>query len=59
MTACSCVYVYWKYCKKDRAEEVGVDVNNLIMDVLQAAQGLLEGTRCRPISLHDANEDPM
>ena len=53
MTACSCVHVYWKYCKKDRAEEVGVDIHNLIIDVLQAAQGLLKGSRYRPISSED------
>jgi len=30
----SYVDIYWKDYKKDRAEEVGIDVHNLIIDVL-------------------------
>lgn len=34
MITYSYIYIYQKNCKKDSAKEVGVDVHNLIIDVL-------------------------
>jgi hypothetical protein len=40
MTTYFPVDIDWKNCKKGCTEEVGVDVHNLIVDVLQAVQRL-------------------
>lgn len=47
------VDIDWKSCKKDCTEEVGVEVHNLIVDVLQAIQRLPKWSRCWSISKED------